>query len=195
VTPADLVHAVAAAINAAVDAGSLPAEVRQVDAEIAVERPKNRDHGDYATNAAMRLAKVAARPPREVAETIAVHLREHPGVESVEIAGPGFLNIRLSQAAQGELARTIALAGDGYGTSEELGKERINLEFVSANPNGPVHLGHSRWAAIGDSLRRLLEAAGAEVTSEHYLNDAGVQMQRFAESLYAAAKGDPTPEN
>jgi arginyl-tRNA synthetase len=195
VTPADLVHAVAAAIDAAVDAGSLPADVRQVDAEIAVERPKNRDHGDYATNAAMRLAKVAARPPREVAETIAVHLREHPGVESVEIAGPGFLNIRLSQAAQGELARTIALAGDGYGTSEELGKERINLEFVSANPNGPVHLGHSRWAAIGDSLRRLLEAAGAEVTSEHYLNDAGVQMQRFAESLYAAAKGDPTPEN
>ena len=195
-TPADVVHAVAAAINAAVDAGALPAQVRQVaDVDITVERPKNREHGDYATNAAMRLAKLAARPPREVAEAIALHLRVQPGIESVEIAGPGFLNVRLSQAAQGELARTIVLAGDGYGTSEELAKERINLEFVSANPNGPVHLGHSRWAAIGDSLHRLLEAAGADVASEHYLNDAGVQMQRFGESLYAAAKGAPTPED
>jgi arginyl-tRNA synthetase len=193
VTPAELATVVAAAITAAVDAGALPAEVSQVDGEVTVERPKNREHGDYATNAAMRLAKAAGQPPRNVAETIAVHLRAQPGISSVEIAGPGFLNIRLSQAAQGELARTVVLAGDRYGTSEELAKERIDLEFVSANPNGPVHLGHSRWAAIGDSLHRVLEAAGAEVTSEHYLNDAGVQMQRFGESLYAAAKGEPTP--
>ena len=194
-TPADLANAVAAAINAAVDAGALPGEVRAVNAEVTVERPKNREHGDYATNAAMRLAKVAGRPPREVAEAIAVELRTQAGVDSVDIAGPGFLNIRLSQAAQGELARTIVAAGPAYGTSDELAKEKVNLEFVSANPTGPVHLGHTRWAALGDSLHRLMEAAGAEVTSEHYLNDAGVQTQRFGESLYAAAKGEPTPED
>ena len=194
-TPADLANAVAAAINAAVDAGALPAEVRAVDTEVTVERPKNREHGDYATNAAMRLAKVAGRPPREVAEAIAVELRVQAGVDSVDIAGPGFLNIRLSQAAQGELARTIVTAGAGYGTSDELAEEKVNLEFVSANPTGPVHLGHTRWAALGDSLHRLMEAAGADVTSEHYVNDAGVQTQRFGESLYAAAKGEPTPED
>ena len=194
-TPADLANAVAAAINAAVDAGALPAEVRSVNADVTVERPKNREHGDYATNAAMRLAKVAGRPPREVAEAIAVELRVQAGIDSVDIAGPGFLNIRLSQAAQGELARTIVTAGAGYGTSDELAKEKVNLEFVSANPTGPVHLGHTRWAALGDSLHRLMEAAGAEVTSEHYLNDAGVQTERIGESLYAAAKGEPTPED
>ena len=195
-TPADLAQAIAAAVNAAVDAGELPEAARQVAvADIVVERPKNREHGDYATNVAMRLAKPTGRSPREVAEAIATHLRVQAGVESVDIAGPGFLNIRLSEAAQGELARTIVQAGDRYGTSEELAKERINLEFVSANPTGPVHLGHTRWAALGDSLRRLLEAAGADVASEHYVNDAGVQMERFGESLYAAAKGEPTPED
>jgi arginyl-tRNA synthetase len=195
VTPADLAQAVATAVNAAVGAGELPLEIGQVgEADITIERPKNREHGDYATNVAMRLAKPAGRPPREVAEAIAAHLRLQPGIDSVDIAGPGFLNVRLSEAAQGELARTIVNAGERYGTSEELAKERINLEFVSANPTGPIHLGGTRWAAIGDSLHRLLEAAGADVASEYYVNDAGLQMQRFAESLYAAAKGEPTPE-
>jgi len=190
VTPADVSTAVVAAIRAAVAAGELSVEP---PAEATVERPKNKDHGDYATNVALQLAKSAGRPPREVAEIIAAHLRAQPGVEGVEVAGPGFLNITLSEAAQGELARTIVDSGADYGRSNTLAKERVNLEFVSANPTGPVHLGHTRWAALGDSLRRLLEAAGADVTSEHYINDAGVQMQRFAESLFAAAHGQPTP--
>jgi arginyl-tRNA synthetase len=196
-TPADLALAVAAAVRGAVEAGELPAAASDVLAAepATVERPKVREHGDYATNVAMRLAKPSGRPPRDVADVIANRLRDHPGIDAVDIAGPGFLNIRLSQAAQGELARTIVVAGNDYGTSNELEKERINLEFVSANPNGPIHLGHSRWAALGDSLHRLLEAAGADVTSEHYINDAGVQMLRFGESLLAAACGEPTPEN
>src|SRR3954447_21054324 len=189
-TPADVSAAVVAAIRAAVTAGELA--VDPPDA-VTIERPKNRDHGDYATNAAMQLAKSAARPPREVAEIIAARLRDDAGVAGVDVAGPGFLNLRLSEAAQGRLAGTIVEAGDDYGRSDTLAKERIDLEFVSANPTGPVHLGHTRWAALGDSLGRLLEAAGADVTTEHYVNDAGVQMQRFGESLLAAARGGPTP--
>jgi arginyl-tRNA synthetase len=191
VTPADVSSAVVAAIRAAVAAGELSVDV---PAQATVERPKNKEHGDYATNVALQLAKPSGRPPREIADLLSSHLRAQPGVEAVDVAGPGFLNITLSQAAQGELARTVAAAGGDYGRTHVLAKERVNLEFVSANPTGPVHLGHTRWAALGDSLRRLLEAAGAEVTSEHYVNDAGVQMQRFAESLVAAAHGEPTPE-
>ena len=167
----------------------------EVPAQVTVERPKNREHGDYATNAALQLAKPAGRPPREVAELLSSHLRAQPGIDSVDVAGPGFLNITLSEAAQGELARTVVTVGADYGRTDVLAKQRVNLEFVSANPTGPVHLGHTRWAALGDSLHRLLEAAGADVTSEHYINDAGVQMQRFAESLVAAAHGEPTPED
>jgi arginyl-tRNA synthetase len=190
-TPADLGAVVAAAIRAAVAAGELSVDAPDA---VTVERPKNKEHGDYATNAALQLAKSAGRPPREVAEVIAARLRDDQAIASVEVAGPGFLNITLSEAAQGELARTIVAAGDDYGRTETLAKDKVNLEFVSANPTGPVHLGHTRWAALGDSLRRLLEAAGADVTSEHYVNDAGVQMQRFGESLLAAARGEPTPE-
>jgi arginyl-tRNA synthetase len=160
---------------------------------VVIERSKNRDHGDYATNAALQLAKPAGRPPREVAEVIAVRLRESTSVESVDIAGPGFLNITLSNAAQGELARTVVAQGVDYGRSDVLAKERINLEFVSANPTGPVHLGHTRWAAVGDSLGRVLSAAGADVTREYYLNDAGVQVDRYAESLRASARGEAAP--
>jgi arginyl-tRNA synthetase len=191
VTPADLGDAVVAAINAAVAAGEIA--VTPPD-KVLIERPKNRDHGDYATNAALQLAKPAGRPPREVAEIIAARLRESGSIQSVDVAGPGFLNITLSDAAQGELAGSIVAAGPTYGHNDSLAKERINLEFVSANPTGPVHLGHSRWAALGDSLHRLLEASGADVTSEFYINDAGVQMQRFGESLRAAALGEATPE-
>jgi arginyl-tRNA synthetase len=190
VTPDDVSAAVVAAIRAAVSAGELAVDA---PVSVTVERPRNRDHGDYATNAALQLAKPAGRPPREVAGLIASRLRDHPGIAGVDVAGPGFLNVRLSEAAQGELAGAIVRGGSDYGRSDTLAKERINLEFVSANPTGPVHLGHTRWAALGDSLRRLLEAAGADVTSEHYINDAGVQMQRFGESLLAAARGEPTP--
>ncbi|MDQ1685969.1 MAG: arginyl-tRNA synthetase [Frankiaceae bacterium] len=191
-TPADVSAAVVAAIRAAAAAGELAVDVPDA---VTVERPKNRDHGDYATNAALQLAKPAGRPPREVAEILAAHLRNQPGIAGVDVAGPGFLNLRLDGAAQGELVRTIVLAGHDYGRSTTMEKERIYLEFVSANPTGPVHLGHTRWAALGDALRRLLEAAGAEVAAEHYINDAGVQMQLFAESLLASACGEPTPQD
>jgi len=181
-----------AAIRAAVTAGELAVEV---PAQAGIERPKNKDHGDYATNVALQLAKPAGRPPREVADVLAAHLRAQPGLESVDVAGPGFLNIRLSQAAQGELARTIVSAGADYGRTDVLAKERVNLEFVSANPTGPVHIGGVRWAAVGDALGRVLEAAGADVVREYYFNDAGAQIDRFAQSLLAAARGEAAPED
>jgi len=190
VTPADVADAVVAAIRAAVAAGELSVDVPE---QASVERPKNKDHGDYATNIALQLARPAGRAPREVADVIAAHLRSQGGIDSVDVAGPGFLNLRLNEAAQGQLAGTIVAAGSDFGHSDTLAKERVNLEFVSANPTGPIHLGHTRWAALGDSLHRLLEAAGADVTSEHYINDAGVQMQRFAESVLAAAHNEATP--
>jgi len=191
VTPAELSEAVLAAVRAAVEAGELTVAVPET---ARVERPKQRDHGDYATNVALQLAKPAGRPPREVAELIATRLREAEGIDKVEVAGPGFLNVTLHSAAQGRLARAIVEAGEAYGHSDTLAKQRVNLEFVSANPTGPVHLGHTRWAAVGDSIHRLLEAAGAEVTSEFYVNDAGAQMVKFAESVHAAAKVEPAPE-
>jgi arginyl-tRNA synthetase len=192
VTPAELSTAVASAIRSAVADGELSVTPPEA---VTVDRPKNRDHGDYATNAARQLAKPAGRPPREVAELIATRLRGYDGVASVDIAGPGFLNIRLSQAAQGELARTIVAAGAEYGGSDVLAKERINLEFVSANPTGPVHIGAVRWAAVGDALGRILTATGADVTREYYFNDAGSQIDRFARSLLAVARGREVPED
>jgi arginyl-tRNA synthetase len=192
VTPADLSSAVASAIRSAVDGGDLA--VTPPDT-VTVERPKNRDHGDYATNAALQLAKAAGRPPREVAELIATRLREHDGIAAVDIAGPGFLNIRLSQEAQGEIARLVVAAGPKYGHADQPAGTRINLEFVSANPTGPVTLASTRWAAVGDALARILRASGADVGTEYYFNDAGSQVERFGASVYAAAKGEPTPDD
>jgi arginyl-tRNA synthetase len=190
VTPAELSEAVAAAVRTAVAGGHLAVVAPET---VRIERPKVKEHGDYATSVALQLAKPAGRPPREVAEAIAVPLRGTPGVASVEVAGPGFLNITLDSAAQGELARTIVEAGTDYGRTTTLAGHRFNLEFVSANPTGPLHLGHVRWAAVGDALARVLQATGAEVVREYYFNDAGVQIDRFAASLLAAAKGEPTP--
>ena len=191
-TPAQLADAVLAAARAVfterdLDHGILPATTT-------VERPRNPEHGDYASNLAMQLGKRAGMPPRELAAALAEQLGRTPGIKSVEVAGPGFLNVRLDAAAAGELARVVVQLGRGYGGSQALAGQKINLEFVSANPTGPVHLGHTRWAAVGDSLRRILAAAGADVTSEHYINDAGTQMTVFGESLYAAAAGEPAPE-
>ncbi|TWF97912.1 arginyl-tRNA synthetase [Kitasatospora viridis] len=177
-------------MRAAVEAGELSVDVPE---SVTVERPKNRDHGDYATNVALQLAKPAGKPPRAVAELVAARLRELPGVAKVDIAGPGFLNITLDAASQGELARSIVEAGEAYGRNEALKGLRINLEFVSANPTGPIHIGGVRWAAVGDSLARILKATGAEVATEYYLNDAGVQISKFAASLKAAANGEPVP--
>ncbi|MGW2396776.1 arginine--tRNA ligase [Kitasatospora sp. NPDC001664] len=191
-TPADLSQAVQAAVSAAIEAGELTVAVPE---HVTIERPKNRDHGDYATNVALQLAKPAGKPPRAVAEVLAGRLREIAGVSKVDIAGPGFLNITLDAATQGELARTIVEAGPAYGRNDALKGLKINLEFVSANPTGPIHIGGVRWAAVGDSLARVLKATGAEVTTEYYLNDAGVQIGKFAASLQAAANGRPAPED
>ena len=162
---------------------------------VTVERPRNSDHGDYATNIALQVAKRAGVPPRELAGWLAEALTKISGVAKADVAGPGFLNLTLDAAAQGELARTIVKAGDVYGRTDALNKVRINLEFVSANPTGPVHIGGVRWAAVGDSLARLLEASGAVVTREYYFNDHGAQIDRYARSLVAAAHGEPAPED
>ncbi|XTZ14317.1 arginine--tRNA ligase [Micromonospora echinospora] len=192
-TPAELAEVVLSAAHAVftdrgLDRSALPERT-------AVERPRNPEHGDYASTLALQLAKKVGQPPRELAAALAEQLGRAPGIKSVEIAGPGFLNIRLDAAAAGVLARSIVAAGPEYGRSDRLAGERINLEFVSANPTGPVHIGGVRWAAVGDALARLLRATGADVGTEYYFNDAGSQIDRFARSLLAAAKGEPAPED
>ncbi|MGH8868930.1 MAG: arginine--tRNA ligase [Actinomycetes bacterium] len=194
-TPEELADVVLSAVRAAVEAGELALPAQAVPSEVRVERPRQKGHGDYATNVAMRLAKPTGLAPRDVAEVVRARLEQTPGVSAVEVAGPGFLNITLESAAQGELARVVVEAGAAYGRGDALAGERVNLEFVSANPTGPIHIGGVRWAAVGDALARCLEAAGAVVTREYYFNDAGAQVDRFARSLLAAARGAPTPEN
>jgi arginyl-tRNA synthetase len=164
-------------------------------ADLPLERPKSRDHGDWSSNAALKLAKAVGANPREFAADIAAGLESVDGVASVEVAGPGFINIRLDAAAAGALAKTIVDAGEAFGASTVLSGEVINLEFVSANPTGPIHLGGTRWAAVGDSLARILSSQGAAVTREYYFNDHGAQIDRFAKSLVAAWAGLPTPED
>ncbi|QAY60714.1 arginine--tRNA ligase [Microbacterium protaetiae] len=166
-----------------------------VPSDLPLERPKNRDHGDWASNAALKLAKKVGANPREFAAEIADKLGEVAGIASVEVAGPGFINVRLDAAAAGSLAKTIVEAGAAFGTNESQRGNTINLEFVSANPTGPLHIGHTRWAALGDSIARLLLASGATLVREFYINDAGAQMDRFARSVLAAAQGEPTPED
>ncbi|WP_311243283.1 arginine--tRNA ligase [Microbacterium sp. WCS2018Hpa-23] len=163
--------------------------------DIVLDRPRNRDHGDWASNIAMRLAKPFGTNPRELAQQIADGLAEVDGIASTEVAGPGFINIRLDAAAAGALAKLIVDAGAEYGHNDSRSDEVINLEFVSANPTGPIHLGGTRWAAVGDSLARMLASQGAKVTREYYFNDHGGQIDRFARSLVAAHLGEPTPED
>ncbi|MFF0494707.1 arginine--tRNA ligase [Nocardia sp. NPDC004068] len=192
-TPADLADLLrATAAKVLVERGSDPAVLPD---EVKVERPRNPEHGDYATNVAMQVGKKAGLNPRELAGLLAEALAANDGIESADVAGPGFLNIRLAAAAQGAILEQIRAAGAGYGSASTLAGTKINLEFVSANPTGPVHLGGTRWAAVGDALGRILAGQGAEVTREYYFNDHGAQIDRFAESLVAAATGAPTPEN
>ncbi len=165
------------------------------DDDIALERPKSREHGDWSTSIALKLAKASGVPPRDLAIAIAGELSTEDGIQSAEVAGPGFINITLEAGSAGELVRTIVEAGDSYGHGLELAGQVINVEFVSANPTGPLHIGHTRWAALGDSLVRVLRAAGAEVTSEFYINDEGVQMDKFGLSVLAAAEGSEAPED
>jgi len=195
VTPAELSQALRAVLVSAVADGILLVEPEQLPATVTVERPRSREHGDWATNIALQLAKRAGVQPRVLAEVLAERLGDVPGVARVEVAGPGFLNITLDTAAAGGLARVVVEAGAAYGTSTVLAGERINLEFVSANPTGPIHIGGGRWAAVGDSLARMLQACGASVTREYYFNDAGAQIDRFARSLLARARGQEAPED
>lgn len=160
---------------------------------VRVERPRARAHGDWSTNIAMQLAKKAGLAPRDLAEILAAELRKESGIAKVEVAGPGFLNIYLQAAAAGELARSIVEAGAAYGTSTANKGQTINLEYVSANPTGPIHIGGARWAAVGDSLARILAATGAEVVREYYFNDHGAQIDRFSSSLLARSRGEEVP--
>ena len=187
-----LAAAISAAIGAAIERGDL---VGTIPVTIPLERPKNRDHGDYATSVALQLAKPAGMSPRAVAELLQSALLDLPEVTAVEIAGPGFINITLNRSSQAELVSTILSSPATYGTGNSLAGISVNLEFISANPTGPLHLGHTRWAAVGDALGRVLSAAGAKVIREFYINDRGNQMDLFGKSVEAAALGQPIPED
>jgi arginyl-tRNA synthetase len=193
VTPADLAEllkstAVAVLAEHGLDASALPAT-------ITVERPRNPEHGDYATNLALQLGKKVGANPRELAGWLAAALAEQDGIASADVAGPGFVNLRIEASAQGVIVNNVLAAGPNYGNSAALKGHNINLEFVSANPTGPIHIGGTRWAAVGDALGRLLATQGAHVVREYYFNDHGAQIDRFTNSLVAAAKGEPTPDD
>ena len=181
-----------AAISRAIERGDL---IGTVPATIPLERPKNRDHGDYASSIALQLAKPSGKNPRDVAAMLKADLELLTEVSAVDIAGPGFINITLNRASQADLVRSILTAQEKYGRGTALSGIKINLEFISANPTGPLHLGHTRWAAVGDALGRVLTAAGADVTREFYINDRGNQMDLFGQSVQAAAMGQPIPED
>ena len=170
-------------------------EIKGYAGEIPLERPKNRDHGDYSSSIALQLSKVAGKPPHEIAIALQEFLSALPNISKVDIAGPGFINFTLNRASQAELVNTINKAGKSYGNGNSLAGKNFNVEFISANPTGPLHLGHTRWAAVGDVIARILVAAGANVTREFYINDRGVQMDLFGESVRAAALGKPIPED
>lgn len=192
-TPEQLAAAIRSAVLDAIAAGHLALEPEEVP-HVRVERPRQREHGDWSTNVALQLAKRGGTNPRALAAVLADAIAAIPGVAGVDVAGPGFLNIRLDAAAAGTLARAIVEAGAAYGRTDTLVGHVINLEYISANPTGPLHIGHTRWAALGDALVRLLRAAGAQVTPEYYINDAGVQMDKFGESILARAAGGEVPE-
>ena len=187
---ADLVRNIAAQLLA--DRGLDPAAL---PLEVTVERPRHPDHGDYATNVALQVAKKVGANPRELAGWLAEALAGAEGIGSAEMAGPGFVNLRLETSAQGAIVENVLAAGNRYGHSGLLDGRTINLEFVSANPTGPIHIGGTRWAAVGDALGRLLSTQGARVVREYYFNDHGTQIDRFVNSLIAAAKGEPAPED
>ena len=190
-TPADLAEllkATAAAVLAerGLDPAVLPPAVT-------VERPRNPDHGDYASNLALQLGKKVGANPRDLAGWLAEALAQADGIASAEVAGPGFINVRLEASAQAVVVNSVIDAGDTFGHSDALAGRKVNLEFVSANPTGPIHIGGTRWAAVGDALGRLLTTQGADVVREYYFNDHGAQIDRFAKTLIAAAKGEAAP--
>jgi arginyl-tRNA synthetase len=191
VTPADLAELLKTTAAAVLQEHGL--DTQALPATVTVERPRNPEHGDYATNLALQLAKDVGVNPRELAGWLADALQEVDGIASAEVAGPGFVNLRIAASAQGVIINDVIDAGVSFGHSDALAGQKINLEFVSANPTGPIHIGGTRWAAVGDALGRLLSMQGAEVVREYYFNDHGAQIDRFTNSLIAAAKGEPTP--
>ena len=176
--------AVRAALESAQAAGALP-PLDEIPA-IELERPARKEHGDWSCSIALQLAKPVGRKPREIAETLIAHMKPPETVAKVEIAGPGFINFFLTHAWLTGVVREIERAGAHWGSSDPGEEpERVQVEFVSANPTGPLHLGHGRWAAIGDSLANVLAAAGDTVEREFYVNDAGRQIDLYARSVYA----------
>lgn len=190
-TPADLAELLKTTATAVLAEHDL--DVSALPPTVTVERPRNPDHGDYASNLALQLAKKVGANPRELAGWLAEALAQADGIASAEVAGPGFINLRLEASAQAKIVNDVIDAGDQFGHSHVLDNQKVNLEFVSANPTGPIHIGGTRWAAVGDALGRLLTTQGAEVVREYYFNDHGAQIDRFANSLVAAAKGEPAP--
>ena len=189
----ELISAIAHDLAAAGTAGELTDDLIPPIEKITVMRPKDRAHGDWASNIAMQLAKKAGMKPRDLAELFVPELEKNTGIKSVEIAGPGFINITLDSASAAGVVDTVLEQGADFGRNEHLAGKTLNLEFVSANPTGPIHIGGTRWAAVGDSMARVLEANGAKVVREYYFNDHGEQINRFARSLVAAAHGEETP--
>ena len=192
-TPEQLSSAILNALSQLMAEGGLAKA--EIPSSVVVERPKNRDHGDWATNVAMQLGKSFGMTPRQFAEILASKLETVEGISKVEIAGPGFINLFVSTGASASLVKTIVDQGVDFGRGDSLVGVKLNLEFVSANPTGPIHLGGTRWAAVGDSLARIFDFCGADVTREYYFNDHGGQIDRFARSLVAAAKNEPAPED
>ncbi len=192
--PDQVAAAVKEALASLVDDGSLTLSHGAID-QVGVERPRDPSHGDYATNIALKLSKPAGTNPRALGEMLAARLGDVSGIAHAEVAGPGFVNVTVAADAQGQVAADIVAAGASYGGSAAFAGEKINLEFVSANPTGPIHIGGARWAAVGDALGRILSLTGAEVTREYYFNDHGGQIDRFSRSLLASAQGEPAPED
>ena len=194
-TPQELADHIRKVLTGAISSKTIEITSADIPDQIVVDRPKNPDHGDWSTNIAMQLSSKAKLNPRETAEKLTPLLSEIPGVVEVEIAGPGFINFRLSSASQGELAVAILAQGSDFGRGSALTGRKINIEFISANPTGPLHLGHTRWAAVGDAIARVLAAQGADVAREFYINDRGVQMDKFGASVQARALGNEIPED
>ena len=189
----ELISHIAHDLVAAGEAGTLTEDLIPPVEKFAVMRPKDRSHGDWASNAAMQLAKKAGMKPRDLAQLFAARLQSADGIAAVEVAGPGFINITLDSASAAAIVDAVLAQGAQFGRNNHLSGQTLNLEFVSANPTGPIHIGGTRWAAVGDSMARVLEANGAKVIREYYFNDHGEQINRFAKSLVAAAHGEQTP--
>jgi len=184
----ELIHQ---ALDSLVQAGTLSGEI---NAQIQIDRSRDKEHGDMASNIALALAKSAGMPPRQLAQLICDSLPESPSVSKTEIAGPGFINFFLTDESNTAIVATILQQGERFGRNDSGQAQKVQVEFVSANPTGPLHIGHGRGAAVGDCIARLLEATGWDVSREFYYNDAGAQIENLARSVHARCHGR-TPDD